>query len=757
MTALLLALAIAAAPAPADDLLAAYKRADELPALVRGKTLNVTLTPNWVGSKAVWYRAERKGGTHEFMLVDLASGKKGPAFDHARLAEALAKAASENVEPTKLPFTTLAFSEDLAKVTFSAFSKRWEVSLGDYSIKEAKGEQESGPLTATQDIREEEEFDESNLPMPRLGGLVAQQARPRSMDSPDAKWTLEVREGNLWAKPKAGGDSVQLTKAGGFTTGRWSPGSTHVVGYRLIPGDGKEVYLVTSSPRAGGRATLETRKYDLPGDKLDSYELFLIDLAAKTESKVAIDPLLGGGQPWSGPPGIDWRGNERFVVDYADRGYQRYRIQQVGLDGKVTTLVDEQEKTFVDTTALLTRFVDKADELIWRSERDGWGHLYLYDANTGALKNQITKGEFVVRSIENVDADKRSLVFTANGREAGEDPYFIHTYRVNFDGTGLTLLNPGNGTHRSVWSVDRSHFVDTYSRADAPPVHELRKADGSLVCTLETADVSELKDLKLRMPEVFVAKGRDGKTDIWGIVFRPSNYAKNKKYPVIENIYAGPQDSFVPKAYAALNRMQRLAELGFVVVQIDGMGTRNRGKKFHDVCWQNIMDAGFPDRILWMQALAKKDPAVDITRVGVYGTSAGGQNAAAAVLTHPEFYDVAVASCGCHDNRMDKFWWNEQWMGYPVGPHYAAQSNITNASKLQGRLLLFVGELDHNVPPESTTRLVDALIRARKEFDFMLFPGLDHSDGGEFGERKRRDYFVRWLQGRNPPDWNTVK
>lgn len=755
MTALLLALAMAASPA--DDLLDAYKRADELPALVRGKTLNTTIVPNWVANKAMWYRAEHKAGASEFLLVDLIAGSKGPAFDHKRLADALGKAAAQTIDPAKLPFTNLEFADDLKTVKVVAFSKKWEIALSDYAVRDlgippASAELERGPTDTYLD-----DVDESTRPSPRLGGVVVQQPRQRSMDSPDGKWTLEVRNGNLFAKPKAGGESVQLTKSGGFTTGRWSPGSTHIVGYRLIPGDGKEVYLIASSPRAGGRATLETRKYDLPGDKLDTYELVIADMATQSEVKVGIDPLLAGGQPWASPPGIDWRGNDRFIVDYADRGYQRYRVQSVALDGTVTTLIDEQEKTFVDTTALISTYVDKTDELIWRSERDGWGHLYLYDGKTGALKNRITSGQFVVRSVVSVDPDKRTLVFTANGRETGEDPYFIHTYRVGFDGSNLTLLDPGNGTHRTSWSPDKTFFLDSWSRVDMPPAHAVRRADGSLVCDLEQADISGLKELKLPLPEPFVAKGRDGKTDIWGIVCRPSNYSTSKKYPVIENIYAGPQDSFVPKAFSPLLRMQRLAELGFMVVQIDGMGTRNRGKTFHDICWKNIADAGFEDRILWMQALAKKDSAADITRVGVYGTSAGGQNAACAVLSHPEFYKVAVASCGCHDNRMDKFWWNEQWMGYPIGPHYAEQSNITNASKLQGRLFLFVGELDHNVPPESTVRFVDALMKAKKEFDFMVFPGLDHTDGGEYGERKRRDYFVRWLQGRNPPDWNTVK
>jgi dipeptidyl aminopeptidase/acylaminoacyl peptidase len=238
------------------------------------------------------------------------------------------------------------------------------------------------------------------------------------------------------------------------------------------------------------------------------------------------------------------------------------------------------------------------------------------------------------------------------------------------------------------------------------------------------------------------------------VVIKPSNFDPNRKYPVIENIYAGPHDSFVPHGFRPFFNMHRLAELGFIVVQIDGMGTNNRGKAFHDVCWKNVADAGFPDRILWMQALAKKMPQADISRVGIYGTSAGGQSSTGGVLFHPEFYKVAVSACGCHDNRIDKQWWNEQWMGYPVGPHYAAQSNITNASNLKGHLLLIVGEQDRNVPPETTFRLADALIKSQKEFDFVVIPGADHTDGGPYGERKRRDFFVRWLHGVEPPRSN---
>jgi dipeptidyl aminopeptidase/acylaminoacyl peptidase len=271
---------------------------------------------------------------------------------------------------------------------------------------------------------------------------------------------------------------------------------------------------------------------------------------------------------------------------------------------------------------------------------------------------------------------------------------------------------------------------------------------------LEKADIGGLQKTGYTFPEVFTAKGRDSKTDIWGIIVRPSNFDPARKYPVIEYIYAGPHSAFVPKAFNVNNRqMQELAELGFVVVQIDGMGTSHRSKAFHDVCWRNLKDAGFPDRILWMKAAAQKYAALDLSRVGVYGTSAGGQSAAGAVLFHPEFYKVAVSSAGCHDNRMDKIWWNEQWMGFPIGAHYAESSNIENAHKLTGKLMLIVGEMDDNVDPSSTYQLVNALIKANKNFEFLMVPGMGHSSGGDYGERKRRDFFVKHLLGVDPPEW----
>jgi dipeptidyl-peptidase-4 len=301
-------------------------------------------------------------------------------------------------------------------------------------------------------------------------------------------------------------------------------------------------------------------------------------------------------------------------------------------------------------------------------------------------------------------------------------------------------------------SPDGRFFLDRYSRVDLPPVTELRRSDdGKKICELERADTTALLATGWRAPERFAAKGRDGRTDIYGIIIRPMNFDENKKYPVIEDIYAGPQAAFVPKAFGLGTKQRSLAELGFVIVQIDGMGTNFRSKAFHDVCWKNLGDSGFPDRILWMKAAAAKYPQMDLTRVGLYGGSAGGQSALRGLLAHGDFYKAGAADCGCHDNRMDKIWWNEQWMGWPIGPHYQEQSNVTQAHRLTGKLLLTVGELDSNVDPASTMQVVNALIKADKDFELVIFPGSNHGAGGSpYGVRRRMDFFVRNLLGVEP-------
>jgi dipeptidyl aminopeptidase/acylaminoacyl peptidase len=433
---------------------------------------------------------------------------------------------------------------------------------------------------------------------------------------------------------------------------------------------------------------------------------------------------------------------------------------------KTRAVITEESKTFInyrplvpnprDTGKKVRYEIDDGREIIWMSERDGWAHLYLYDGATGKVKNQITKGNWLVRNIEKVDEVKRQIWFQASGMYPGKDPYFIHYYRINFDGSGLTALTEADANHTATFSADMKYFVDTYSRVNLAPISELRRGDdGKVALDLEQGDITALLAAGWRPPEIFTSIGRDGKTDIWGVIHRPFAFDPSRKYPVIESIYAGPQGSFVPKTFSV--NVQPLTELGFIVAQIDGMGTANRSKIFHDVAFQNLGDAGFPDRILWHQAVAAKYAYYDITRAGLYGTSAGGQNAMGGVLFHPEFYKAAVANSGCHDNRMDKIWWNEHWMGWPLGPHYAASSNVDNAHKLQGKLLLVVPELDTNVDPASTYQVVNALIKANKRFDFLTVPGGNHGAGGAYYQRLLQDFFVHHLRGEEPPDWNSPK
>ncbi len=575
--------------------------------------------------------------------------------------------------------------------------------------------------------------------------------------SPDGKWLASVRDRNVWVRNTATQQDIQLTKDGTEEDGYdnelyWSPDSKHLVVPKTKAGQEHKVYLIESSPRDQLQPKLHTLDYQKPGDRIALTYPHLFDVGAAKEIPVA-DTLFPN--PWS-VSDVRWQpDSKRFTFLYNQRGHQVLRIVAVDAEtGKASALVDEQSKTFIDYAGKsFTAYLDATREIVWMSERDGWCHLYLIDAATGQVKSQITKGEWVVRGVDRIDEQRRQIWFRAGGIVPGQDPYYIHHARVNFDGTGLTLLTEGDGTHQIAYSPDARFLIDTYSRVDMPPVNELRRVeDGKLVCALEKADAKALLATGWRMPERFVAKGRDGQTDIYGIIVRPTNFRPGSRYPVIENIYAGPQGSFTPKAWSAnYGEMQELAELGFIVVQLDGMGTSNRSKAFHDVCWKNLADAGFPDRILWLQAAAKTRPWMDLTRVGIYGGSAGGQNALGGLLFHPEFYKAGCADCGCHDNRMDKIWWNELWMGWPIGPHYAEQSNVTNAAKLQGKLLLLVGEMDSNVDPASTMQVVNALIKADKDFEMLYVPGSGHGAAGIPTIRRRmNDFFVRSLLGVAP-------
>jgi hypothetical protein len=758
------------------DMRKAYERAGRLAAQSKGKVFKLKIAPNWFHDNTrFWYRNDLAAGAKEFIVVDADKGTRAPAFDHQRLAVALTKASGTGYEAERLPFDRIEFDANGQTVTFRAGGATWACDLTSYactrtakSMPEESAKPDTPPTADADDEAPwagERDADADDAPQvkkgPKKGGFVPRATREAR--SPDGNWFAFIKDNNVYLRD--GEDKeTRLTEGGTsanpFASLTWAPDSGTLVMFRTEPGDNNEVYMIETSPKDQLAAKLHTRPYPRPGDKFALHEMYVVDIKARQPAKVDCDRI-----DYQGVPRLRWsKDRTHFTFEKIDRGHQRFRIIEVDArTGRTRNIIDEKTETFIWTAhppkidemaGIYVNYLDDTGEILFGSRRDGWTHLYLVDAKSGTIKNQITKGDWAVRGIDKVDTKARQIWFRGNGRNPDQDPYLVHYYRVNFDGTGLVALTEGNGNHTVQYSPDGKLIIDTYARADLPPIHELRRvADGALVCKLDEADITALSASGWRAPEVFVAKGRDGKTDIWGIVCRPQNFDPKKKYPVIEYIYAGPQGSFTPKTFAAYRPMMALAELGFIVVQCDGMGTAHRSRAFHDVCWKNLADAGFPDRILWMKALANKYAYVDITRVGIYGTSAGGQSSTGAVLFHPEFYKVAVSACGCHDNRLDKSSWNEQWMGL-MGPHYEKQSNATNAHKLQGKLMLVVGELDTNVPFESTMRVVDALIRARKDFDLIVVPGMGHSDGGAYGERRRWDFFVRHLHGVAPPDRN---
>jgi dipeptidyl aminopeptidase/acylaminoacyl peptidase len=795
-----------------------YRRAATINQRFANLTTGLVQGETWIGrtNQAV-YRVSVPGG-NRFMRVDAEQWTKQPAFDHAAVARTLSSETGQQYTEITLPFLTITVVDNGAAFEGDAGTSRYRCVIATSSCSRvgAAGTTTAGGGRGGRGGGGGGggggRGQAANTP--RCAGETALQPGQTRTEvfSPDCRTVALVQNYNIAIRPApaptppgaaAGGRGGRGGGGGGrggpatnytmlSTEGsegdaylmnsiEWSPDSKKLVAYRQKPGYRRVPYYVQSSPTDQVQPKLVPYGeapgnfgggiYRKAGDILDSNQPAMFDV--ETKRQILIDRSL-----FQNPYAISrpvWRkDNGAYSFQYNQRGHMVYRVLEVdATTGAVRPMVDEVTTSFfmysenqghnyaydVGANCRLTQGAGGCDsysggELVWASERDGWNHLYLYDGKTGRVKNQITKGDWVVRGVDSVDVANRQIYFRAGGMNAKQDPYFIHYYRINFDGTGLVAYTEADGSHTISWSPDRKYYIDSYSRVDLPPVVELRRASDRGTLPLEKGDMSAAVAAGFRPPEVFVSKARDGKTDIWGIVVRPVTFDATKKYPVIEQIYAGPHGSFVPKTWGGGQGLVSLAEIGFVLVQIDGMGTSNRSKAFHDVAWKNIADAGFPDRILWHKEVNKKYPWYDITRVGIYGTSAGGQNAAGAVFFHPEFYDVAVANSGCHDNRMDKIWWNEAWMG-EMGPHYEANSNVTAAKNLKGRLYLTVGELDTNVDPSSTLQVADALIAAGKDFDLLVVPNGGHGATGPDGARRRNDFFVRWLHGVNPPDWNS--
>lgn len=715
-----------------------YQRAEAMNGWKEDKVYNAPDKFQWIeGQSACWYTKLTARG-REFIKVDVSAKITSPLFDQVKLAEGLT-AKGKKLLPYQLPFTELNFRNGGKDIEFTIGDTTWLCNLTSYQC--------TGTKKANQSQRNNfrNGFDENT---------------PRPVTSPDGQWQAFIKNYNVYIRSVSNpSDESALSYDGSegnfyssFIT--WSPDSKKIAASKMLPAKDHIVYLIESSPVDQLQPKLRSRNYLKPGDALEQElpSVFLIE----SKKQLTADPVQVLSQ--YSLSNLQWHKDSRSVTfEYNQRGHQQYKVMELDMDGNTRNLVKEESKTFIDYSSKKYRY-DVADgsEIIWASERDGWNHLYLYDGK-GNVKNQITRGNWVVRRVVKVDEAKRTILFEASGKEQGQDPYFIQYYKINFDGTGLVALTNENGNHTASFSPDYAYFIDNYSRIDMPQTTVLRNAaDGKIIMNLEKADITALLKTGWKLPEVFMNKGRDGETEIWGMIIRPSNFDPSKKYPVIEYIYAGPHSSFVPKNFVTDSRgsLHELAELGFIVVQIDGMGTSNRSKAFHDVCWKNLKDAGFPDRIKWIKEAAKKYPYMNTDKVGIFGNSAGGQNSLGALLLHPDFYKVAVSSSGCHDNRMDKIWWNEQWMGYPIGPQYAASSNVTLAPNLQGKLLLILGELDENVDPSSTMQVINALVKANKSFDFLMVPGMGHSLGGDYGEHKRRDFFVKHLLGVDPPEWN---
>ena len=722
-----------------EDYRRAYSSGEKFSA---NKVFYSNVNPEWIDeTHHFWYVRNTPEG-RLYVLVDADHKNRKDLFDHKLMATALSEASGRKIESTSLYLDRLSVNKKLDTLRFVFNNHRWMYAIHTNQLTD------EGTLPAPHKQRHWMETDDEKTATP--------------VSSPDRKYVAFIKNHNIYVKEIATGKERQLSLDG--TLGnyysayiRWSPDSKKVASCKIRPVEKRYVYYVESSPTDQLQPKLHKQEYAKPGDELP----FRIPCIYEVETGHGVIPStdLFSQQYYLTSP--EWNKDSQAVTfEYNQRGHQVYRVLELSATtGKVRPLIEETSDKYVNYSRHFRHDLQDGKRMIWMSERDNWNHLYMYDRTTAQPVHQITKGEWYVRDILRVDETNQLIYFSANGVQANEDPYLIRYYRIGFDGRNLTCLTPEEGMHNAWFSKDMQYLVDVYSMVDKAPIAVLRNAEnGKVIMPLETADISRLIAEGWKAPEVFTAKGRDGKTDMWGIIIRPSNFDPAKKYPVLEYIYQGPGSQYVPKNFIPYNYyMSGIAELGFIVVMVDGMGTSFRSRSFENVCYKNLKDAGLPDHIAWIKSAAQKYPYMDIDRVGIYGCSAGGQESMTAVLFHPDFYKAAYSACGCHDNRMDKIWWNEQWLGYPIGEQYKEGSNVENAHLLSRPLMLVVGEMDDNVDPASTMQVVNALIKANKDFELVVIPGAHHTMGESYGEHKRYDFFVRHLLNTTPPGWNEIK
>jgi dipeptidyl aminopeptidase/acylaminoacyl peptidase len=601
--------------------------------------------------------------------------------------------------------------------------------------------------------------------------------------SPDGKRIAFIRDWNLWVRDIATGKETALTRDGvkdfGYATDNagwsrsdrpilvWSPDSKKIATFQQDQRRVGEMYLVDTSV---GHPTLQAWKYPLPGDEVvamihrvvieaDTGRIVRLQMPPDQHRSTLCDDLACRGEwgdvQWS-PDGA----TVAFVSTARDHRREQLRLADAAT-GTIREVLEERAETFFESGngAVNWRYLPRSREVIWFSERDNWGQLYLHDLDTGREKHALTSGDGNVTQLLRVDEQNRLLYFVGVGRERGRDPYFRHLYRVGMDGENLQLLTTADADHDVSMSPSGRFFVDTYSKPDVPPVTELRRSDGSLVATLETADISRLSATGWKPPVPITVKARDGITDLYGLMYTPGTLDQSAKYPIVNHIYPGPQTGSVgSRAFSpARGDAQALAELGFVVVEIDGMGTPWRSKKFHEAYYGNMGDNTLPDQVAGMKELAARYPWIDLDRAGIYGHSGGGYATADAMFRYPDFFKVGISEAGNHDNRVYEDDWAEKWQGLlrrngDGTTNYDNQANQLVAGNLKGKLLLAHGTLDANVPPNNTLLVVDALIKANKDFDLIMLPNRGHGFGNEpYMVRRRWDYFVRHLLGAEPP------
>jgi dipeptidyl aminopeptidase/acylaminoacyl peptidase len=714
---------------------------------------HANVRPHWLSGDRFWYRDLNPNGS-EFILVNPVNGKRTAAFDQQKLAVALSEATGKKYQPEMLPFESFSFSEDESAILFYANGKQWKCNLQNYQCtQDASANENSYRYNRNEEV------------------------------SPDGTKSAFIKDYNLWVKDLSNGKETQLTTDGvkdfGYATDnagwthsdapilRWSPDSRKIATFQQDERKVGDMYLVTTNV---GHPKLNAWKYPMPGDSnvimiqrviinVDTPKVIRFQIAPDFHRGTLSDDISSSGTF----DDVDWNPDDKelaFVSTSRDHKVEKFRIANANT-GAVREVFEETVPTQYESGqgAINWRYLPKTNEIIWYSERDNWGHLYLYDSKTGKLKNQITKGDFVVTELVKVDEKKRQLYFLVNGKQA-VNPYFTQFYRIDFNGKNLTLLTPETGNHSITLSPSEKYFIDSYSQPDVPAEIVLRDLNGKLISTLEKEDISRLKATGWQPPKPITVKAHDGKTDLYGLMFTPTNLDPNKKYPVIDYIYPGPQGGSVGSWSFVASRgdNQALAELGFVVVLIEGTSNPLRSKSFHDMNYGHMSENTLPDQVSGIRQLAEKYGYLDTSRVGIWGHSGGGFATAAAMFRYPDFFKVGISESGNHDNRNYEDDWGERYIGLLTKDengvsNYEPQANEIYAKNLKGKLMLAHGLVDDNVPPSNTLLVVEALEKANKDFDLVIFPNSRHGYGpnSTYMMRRRWDYFVKNLLDANHP------